>query len=77
MCLLYNKDVATKKVQEVEILGIRKGTKLTDTPKSKMLRIRIDEETNRKLQAVCKAEGKSMSEIVRAGIERQYAEMKK
>ncbi|NBK80530.1 ribbon-helix-helix protein, CopG family [bacterium D16-76] len=42
-----------------------------------MLRIRIDEETNRKLQAVCKAEGKSMSEIVRAGIERQYAEMKK
>lgn len=77
MCLLYNKDVATKKAQEVNPLGIRKGTKLTDTPKSKMLRIRIDEETNRKLQAVCEAEEKSMSEIVRAGIERQYAEMKK
>lgn len=70
-------DVATKKIQEVKQLGIRKGTKLTDTPKSKMLRIRIDEETDRKLQAVCKAEGKSMSEVVRAGIERQYAEVKK
>ncbi|NBI19147.1 ribbon-helix-helix protein, CopG family [Neglecta sp. X4] len=42
-----------------------------------MLRIRIDEEITRKLNAVCEAQGKSMSEIVRAGIERQYAEMKK
>ena len=67
----------SNKESEVNPLGIRKGTKLTDTPKNKMLRIRIDEETGRKLQAVCKAEGKSMSEIVRAGIERQYTEMKK
>lgn len=63
------------KESEVNTLGIRKGTKLTDKPKNKMLRIRIDEETNRKLNAVCEAQGKSMSEVVRAGIERQYAEI--
>lgn len=64
----------SNKESEVNTLGIQKGTKLTDTPKNKMLRIRIDEETNRKLNAVCKAQGKSMSEVVRAGIERLYAE---
>jgi len=56
-------------------LGIRKGTKLTGNPKNKMLRIRIDEETNKKLNAVCEARRKSMSEVVRAGIERLYAEI--
>ena len=65
----------SNKESEVNTLGIRKGTKLTDTPKNKMLRIRIDEETNRKLNAVCEAQGKSMSEVVRAGIEKLYAEM--
>lgn len=56
-------------------MGIRKGTKLTGNPKNKMLRIRIDEETNKKLNAVCEARRKSMSEVVRAGIERLYAEI--
>lgn len=64
----------SNKESEVNALGLRKGTKLTDTPKNKMLRIRIDEETSRKLNAICEAQGKSMSEVVRAGIERLYAE---
>lgn len=58
-------------------MGIKKGTKLTDAPKDKMLRIRIDEGTQQKLNAVCKAKNKSKSDIVRDGIEQQYADIKK
>lgn len=58
-------------------MGIKKGTKLTDSPKDKTIRIRIDSETEQKLDEVCKAKGKSKSDIVRDGIERQYEEIKK
>ena len=58
-------------------LGIRKGTKLTDNPKSKMLRIRIDKGTEYKINALCKARGKSMSEVVREGIDKLYDETQK
>nr|DAH25907.1 MAG TPA: antitoxin [Caudoviricetes sp.] len=60
-----------------ERMGIHKGTKLTDTPKDKMLRIRIDAETENKLDEVCRHTRKSKSEVVRNGIEIQYAEIKK
>ena len=53
-------------------MGIKKGTKLTDTPKEICYHIRVDEETDRKAKEVCKAEGISKSEVVRQGIELKY-----
>ena len=58
-------------------LGIHKGTKLTDNPKSKMLRIRIDKSTEQKINVLCEAKGKSMSEVVREGIDKLYDEIQK
>lgn len=58
-------------------MGIKKGTKLTDTPKNKVLRIRIDDNTEEKLEAVCNHTKMSKSDVVRKGIETQYAEIKK
>lgn len=58
-------------------MGIKKGTKLTDKPKDKILRIRIDGETEKKLNEVCENENKSKSDVVRTGIELQYAKIKK
>lgn len=56
-------------------MGIKKGTRLTDTPKDKMLRIRVDAETERKLEFVCEHTEKSKSDVVRDGIDKQYAEI--
>lgn len=56
-------------------MGIKKGTKLTDTPKDKMLKFRIDELTARKLDTVCAEMSKSKSEVIRNGIEIQYEEV--
>ena len=58
-------------------MGIKKGTKLTDSPKDKILRVRIDEDTDHKLQKICQHTNKSKSEIVRDGIDEQYAKIKK
>lgn len=57
--------------------AIKKGTKLTDTPKDYMLRVRMDRETLEKLDAVCEERQESRSEVVRKGIEKQFAEIKK
>ena len=57
--------------------AIKKGTKLTDTPKDYMLRVRLDEQTLNKLDVICKTDSTSRSEVVRRGIERQFAETKK
>lgn len=57
-------------------MGIKKGTKLTDTPKNHMIRVRLDKETLEKLDAVCEEKQKSRSEVVRKGIEKQFAEIK-
>ena len=62
---------------EVNTLGIRKGTKLTDNPKSKMLRIRIDKRTEQKINTLREARGKSMSEVAREGIDKLYDELQK
>lgn len=59
----------------MKCLGIKKGTRLTDTPKDKMLRIRVDAETERKLEFVCEYTEKSKSDVVRDGIDKQYAEI--
>ena len=58
-------------------MGIKKGTKLTDHPKNQILRIRMDEDTANKLKAVCEKKQKSMSDVVRDGIEQQYDRLKK
>lgn len=56
-------------------MGIKKGTKLTDTPKEVNYHIRVDEETDRKAKEVCRREGISKSEVVRQGIELKYQEL--
>ena len=53
-------------------MGIKKGTKLTDTPKDILYQIRVDVKTDRKAKMVCEKEGISKSEIVRQGIELKY-----
>lgn len=58
-------------------MGIKKGTKLTNNPKDYMLRVRMDEKTLEKLDACCKAEKASRSEIVRKGINEYYDRTKK
>lgn len=52
--------------------AMKKGTKLTDNPKDYMLRVRMDKETVRKLDAICEREKKSRSEVVREAIEQKY-----
>lgn len=49
-------------------MGIKKGTKLTDNPKDFMLRVRLDSTTVKKLDTICKKQGKSRSEVVRNSI---------
>lgn len=53
-------------------MGIRKGTKLTQTPKDILYQIRVDEETDRKVKAICEKEGISKSELIRQGIDLKY-----
>lgn len=57
--------------------AIQKGTKLTDNPKDYMLRVRLDNETLKKLDALCKSENKTRSHLVRELIEEQYRNIKK
>lgn len=53
-------------------MGIKKGTKLTDTPKDILYQIRVDEETDKKVKDICKKEKISKSEVIRQGIEIKY-----
>lgn len=57
--------------------AMKKGTKLTDNPKDYMLRVRMDNETVKKLDFITEALDKSRSEVVRNGIEEQYQKLKK
>lgn len=56
---------------------IKKGTKLTDTPKDTMFRVRMDKETIEKMEFVSNKLGISKSEVVRNGIDEQYQKIKK
>lgn len=67
--------VPTRK--EVNILGIHKGTRLTDTPKDRTLKVRFDAETERKLNAICDKAGKTKAQVIRDGIEIQFANMQR
>lgn len=53
-------------------MGIKKGTKLTDTPKDIIYQIRVDVEIDKKVKAVCEKEGISKSELIRQGIDLKY-----
>ena len=58
-------------------MGIKKGTKLTETPKDFMLRVRLDGQTLTQLDRCCEVKGLSRSEVVRQGIQEQYAKVEK
>lgn len=58
-------------------MGIHKGTKLTDTPKDQMIRVRMDGQTVKKLNHLADIQKTSKSEIIRNGIEIQYEQVKK
>lgn len=49
----------------------------TDCPKDYMLRVRMDQETLRKLDVCCKLENLSRSEIVRKAIKEWFDKIKK
>lgn len=57
-------------------MGIKKGTRLTNTPKDRELKFRYDAETEAKLATLSEETGKSKSQIIREGIDRLYAERK-
>lgn len=57
-------------------MGIKKGTKLTDTPKDILYQIRVDEETDKKVKSICEKEGISKSEAIRQGINLKYKSLK-
>lgn len=57
--------------------ALKKGTKLTDSPKDYMLRVRLDQETVEELDDCCKTFGLSRSEVVRKGIKEQFSQIKK
>lgn len=50
----------------------RTGRPKSDNSKSTMLRVRIDDETARKLEIASKESGKTKSDVVRNGIESEY-----
>lgn len=56
-------------------MGIHKGTKLTDTPKDRTLKVRFDADIENKLNAICKKTNKTKAQVIRDGIEKQYEEI--
>ena len=58
-------------------MGIKKGTKLTENPKGFMLRVRLDNDTVKKLDAVCEKKKQNRSETVRNAICELYLKEKK
>lgn len=57
-------------------MGIRKGTKLTDAPKERIIRARIDADTSQKLNFVMESQNITLSDVIRRGIELQYSAIK-
>ena len=58
-------------------MGISKGTKLTENPKNKTFKIRLDEKTSEKLDILSNESQVSKSEVIRNGIELQYENLKR
>ncbi len=53
-------------------MGIKKGTKLTDNPKNRTFKIRLDETTYDKLEKLSEETKKSKADIIRDGIDIQF-----
>lgn len=70
----YNLIVPTGE-KEVKLLGIKKGTRLTDTPKDREFKFRYDADTEMKIQAICEATGKTKAQVIREGIDKLYDEI--
>lgn len=58
-------------------MGIHKGTKLTNTPKDRTLKVRFDSEIETKLNYICDKTNRTKAQVIRDGIEKQYNEIKK
>jgi predicted DNA-binding protein len=54
------------------MMGIHKGTKLTDNPKKHTLNFRYDDETEKKLSYLSEKRNLTKAEIIRKGIDIQY-----
>lgn len=61
----------------MNIIGIHKGTKLTDTPKNHSLKFRYDDETAKKLDFLTEKRKTSKADVIREGIEIQFDNEKK
>ena len=53
------------------------GQKLTDNPKDKMVRVRMDKETVEKLDYLVAERDSDRSKVIRQGIEIQYESVRK
>lgn len=58
--------------KEEKIIGIHKGTKLTDTPKNHSLNFRYDDKTGKKLDFLAKTRKTTKADVIRKGIEIQF-----
>lgn len=57
-------------------MGITKGTKLTDNPKNTTIKVRLDKDTNEKLEFIADKRQLTKSEVIRKGIEIQFEQEK-
>lgn len=55
----------------------KRGQKLTDNPKNKLIQVRMDKETLEKLDCLVAEQNSNRSKIVRRGIEIQYEQRNK
>lgn len=53
----------------------KRGRPASENPKDYMLRVRMDEETLQQLDKCCEILNLSRSEVVRKGIQEQYADI--
>ena len=58
-------------------MGIPKGMKLTDNPKNKTFKVRLDETTMHKLETVAEETNQTKADVIRKGIDIQYSNLKK
>ncbi len=49
----------------------------TDNPKNKVVRLRVDDDTDSKLNFCCEKLQKSKSDVIRQGIDQIYDDLKK
>lgn len=58
-------------------MGISKGTKLTNNPKNTAFKVRLDEETSKRLEIVSSETKVPKAEVIRKGIDIQFEALDK